>query len=51
MRNAESFRVTAPAEREIAMTRVFDAPRRLVFEVLTKPDLLAAPRVEKGAGE
>jgi uncharacterized protein YndB with AHSA1/START domain len=27
-----------PSDREIAMTRVFDAPRRLVFEAWTKPE-------------
>jgi uncharacterized protein YndB with AHSA1/START domain len=32
--------VTTPSDREIAMTRVFDAPRRLVFDALTKPELL-----------
>src|SRR5687767_14885563 len=26
--------------REIIMTRTFDAPRRLVFEALTRPELL-----------
>lgn len=29
-----------PTEREIVMTRLFDAPRRLVFEAMTRPDLL-----------
>ena len=32
--------VTTPTDREIVMTRVFDAPRRLVFEALTNPELL-----------
>ena len=32
--------ITTPTDREIALTRVFDALRRLVFEALTKPDLL-----------
>ena len=27
-----------PSDREILMTRVFDAPRRLVFEAWTKPE-------------
>jgi uncharacterized protein YndB with AHSA1/START domain len=35
-----TLQVTTPSDREIAMTRVFDAPRRLVFEALTRPDLL-----------
>jgi uncharacterized protein YndB with AHSA1/START domain len=34
--NATTF--TTPSDREIAMTRVFDAPRRLVFEARTKPE-------------
>ena len=32
--------VTTPSDREIEMTRVFDAPRRLVFEAWTKPEHL-----------
>jgi uncharacterized protein YndB with AHSA1/START domain len=32
--------VTLPSDREIAMTRVFDAPRRLVYDALTKPELV-----------
>jgi len=35
-----TLQVTAPSEREIAMTRVFDAPRTLVFDAWTKPELL-----------
>jgi uncharacterized protein YndB with AHSA1/START domain len=34
------LKVTAPSEREIAMTRVFEAPRSLVFHALTKPELI-----------
>ena len=30
--------VTLPSDLEIAMTRAFDAPRRLVFEAMTKPE-------------
>ena len=29
---------TTPSDREIEMTRLFDAPRELVFEALTNPD-------------
>jgi uncharacterized protein YndB with AHSA1/START domain len=29
-----------PTDREIVMTRVFDAPRRLVFDAFSKPELL-----------
>jgi uncharacterized protein YndB with AHSA1/START domain len=34
------LQVTTPSDREIAMTRVFDAPRRLVYDAWTKPELL-----------
>jgi uncharacterized protein YndB with AHSA1/START domain len=34
------LKVAAQGEREIVMTRVFDAPRRLVYDALTKPELL-----------
>src|SRR5437773_5942733 len=36
--NRESFKVTTPSDREIRMTRLFNAPRRLVFEAMTKPE-------------
>ena len=32
--------VTTPSEREIAIVRQFDAPRRLVFRTLTEPELV-----------
>jgi len=35
----EVLQVTT-TDREIAMTRVFDAPRRLVFDALTQPELV-----------
>jgi len=38
--NTGKLTVTTPSDFEIAMTRVFDAPRGLVFEALTKPELL-----------
>jgi uncharacterized protein YndB with AHSA1/START domain len=34
------LKVTTPSDREIAMTRVFDAPRGMVFDAWTKPELL-----------
>ena len=40
MKNTGTLRVTTPTDREIVMTRVFDARRRLVFDALTKPELL-----------
>lgn len=39
MKNPGTLQVTTPSKREIAMTRVFDAPRRLVFDAWTKPEL------------
>lgn len=35
-----NLKVTTPSDREIAMTRVFDAPRQLVFDAHTKPELV-----------
>ena len=32
--------VSTPSDREIRVTRIFDAPRALVFECHTKPELL-----------
>jgi uncharacterized protein YndB with AHSA1/START domain len=40
VKNVEKLQVTTPSDREIAMTRVFDAPRSLVFDAFTKPELL-----------
>jgi len=40
VKNLGKLQVTTPSEREIAMTRVFDAPRGLVFDAWTKPELL-----------
>lgn len=40
MKPIRSLTVTTPSDREIAMTRVFDAPRRLVFDAHTKPELI-----------
>lgn len=37
-RNRTSVTVTTPTEREIVMTRTFDAPRNLLFEAYTNPD-------------
>src|SRR5688500_173060 len=40
MKNAEKLQITTPSDRELAMTRVFNAPRRLVWDALTKPELV-----------
>jgi uncharacterized protein YndB with AHSA1/START domain len=36
--NSETFQVTTPSDREIRMTRLFDAPRHLVFDAMSKPE-------------
>jgi uncharacterized protein YndB with AHSA1/START domain len=36
--NRDSFTVTTPSDQEIRMTRVFNAPRDLVFEAMTRPE-------------
>ena len=36
--NRDSFRVSTPSDQEIRLTRLFDAPRHLVFEAMTKPE-------------
>ncbi len=33
-----TLKVTTPTDREIVMTRVFDAPRGLVWDAMTRPD-------------
>ena len=38
--NATPLVRTLPSDREIAFTRVFDAPRAKVFDAFTKPELL-----------
>jgi uncharacterized protein YndB with AHSA1/START domain len=40
MSPTETLKVTTPTEREIALTRVFNAPRHLVFDAYTKPELV-----------
>ena len=36
----DSFSVSTPSDREIQVTRDFHAPRRLVFDAFTRPDLV-----------
>ena len=40
MKLSDTFEVAPSGEREIIMTRVFDAPRNLVFDALTQPGLV-----------
>lgn len=40
MLNTGTLLVATPTDREVVMTRVFDAPRRLVYDAFSKPELL-----------
>ena len=40
MKNAAKLQITTPSDRELAMIRTFDAPRGLVWDAWTKPELL-----------
>jgi uncharacterized protein YndB with AHSA1/START domain len=40
MTSTDTVKVTTPSETEVVVTRQFDAPRAMVFDALTKPDLL-----------
>jgi uncharacterized protein YndB with AHSA1/START domain len=35
-----TLQITTPSDNEIRVTRVFDAPRRLVFDAWTRPEIL-----------
>ena len=35
--NSGTFKVTTPSDREIRITRMFDAPRPLLYEAFTNP--------------
>jgi len=40
LKTTATLKLTMPTDREIVMTRVVDAPRSLVFEAMTRPELL-----------
>jgi uncharacterized protein YndB with AHSA1/START domain len=40
MKNSGTFNITSQGDREIVVTRVFNAPRRLVFDAYTMPELV-----------
>ena len=40
MKNTGTLQVTSQGDNEIVLTRVFDAPKRLVYDAFTKPELL-----------
>jgi uncharacterized protein YndB with AHSA1/START domain len=47
--NATNKIATQVAEREIVITRVFDAPRDLVFDASTKEEHLSKCRTDHGS--
>lgn len=40
MKSIGTLQITTPTEREVVLTRDFNAPRTLVFDACTKPELL-----------
>jgi uncharacterized protein YndB with AHSA1/START domain len=40
MKSSGKLKVSTPSDREIVLTRVFDAPRHMVIEAMTRPELL-----------
>lgn len=40
MKNTGTMKLTTIGDREVVVTRVFDAPRHLVFDAMTKPELV-----------
>jgi uncharacterized protein YndB with AHSA1/START domain len=41
VKNIGTVRITIPTDREIVITRIFDAPRAVVFEAWTNPEHVA----------
>ena len=50
MNGTATLKVTTPTDREIVITRVFDAPRTLVFDAMAKPELLKHGSWDRQAG-
>ena len=40
MKKTGTLKVTTPTDREVVLTRAFDAPRQLVYDAFSKPELL-----------
>jgi len=36
--NSDTFKVTTPSDEEIVLSRLFDAPPQMVFEVMSRPE-------------
>jgi len=37
-KNSDSFQTSTPSDQEIRLTRLFDAPRSLIIEAMTRPE-------------
>lgn len=48
--NSETFKVTTTSDTDVCLTRLFDAPRALVFDAMTKPEHIARWWGQLGAG-
>lgn len=40
MKNSGTLQVSTPSDSEIQMVRIFDAPRQMVYDAFSKPELL-----------
>jgi uncharacterized protein YndB with AHSA1/START domain len=40
MTDGKTLQITTPTDRELALIRAFDAPRQLVFDAYTRPELV-----------
>jgi uncharacterized protein YndB with AHSA1/START domain len=40
MQDQGKLQITTPSDLEVTMTRVFDAPRQMVFDAFTKPEIV-----------
>ena len=49
--NTATFRVTTPTDREIVLTRTFDAPRSAVFEAWTRSEAFRAAHAKAGGNK
>lgn len=48
--NSETFTVSTPSDTEIQLTRLFDAPRDVVFEAMSRPEHITRWWGNLGAG-
>ncbi len=50
MMNTGNLKLTTRGDREIVMTRSFAAPRRLVFDAFTRPELVKRGYLDRRGG-